>query len=144
MLEGGDDTRLPKKPLHGLDVGLGTYGMNLQGDLALEDRIESAVNHPHPAFADPAKNLVLADFFHGPSTSVASVKRRGEANQTRDRARSQMAPTGPLVLEPVNPVGKVRGHFLVLARRSDDFISRYSEEEQRSQRRKGPGIYRQD
>ena len=34
--------------------------------------------------------------------------------------------------------------FLVLARRSDAFISRYSEEEQRSQRRKGPGIYRQD
>jgi len=28
----------------------------------------------------------------------------------------------------------------VLARRSDDFISGYSEEEQRSQRRKGPGF----
>ncbi len=65
MLEGGYDARLPKKPLHGLDVGLGTHGMDLQGDLALEDSIESAVNDPHSAFADPAKDLVFADFFQG-------------------------------------------------------------------------------
>ena len=65
MLERGYDARLPKKPLHGFDVGLGTDGMDLQGNFTLEDSIESAVNDPHPAFADLPKDLVLADSFHG-------------------------------------------------------------------------------